>query len=60
MSDTLPSPESDGLDTAMALDGYAFRRGDPMRLLLLQAGPLSDWDAFAESWDDMASRHLHG
>jgi hypothetical protein len=52
MNDTLP-PESDGLDIAMALDGYAFRRGDVMRALLLQAGALSDWDAFAQSWDDM-------
>jgi hypothetical protein len=52
MSASLP-PETDGLDTAMALDGYAFQRGDAMRALLLQTGTLSDWDAFAQSWDDM-------
>ena len=52
MSDT-HLPETDELDTAMALDGYAFRRGEAMRVLLLQTGALSDWEAFAQSWDDM-------
>jgi hypothetical protein len=52
MSDILP-PETDGLDSAMALDGYAFQRGHAMRALLLKTGTLSDWDAFAQSWDDM-------
>jgi hypothetical protein len=52
MSDTLP-PESDDLGAAMARDGYAFRRGAAMRAFLLQAGSLSDWDAFAQSWDAM-------
>jgi hypothetical protein len=52
MSASLP-PATDGLDTAMAVDGYAFQRGDAMRALLLQTGTLSDWDAFAQSWDDM-------
>jgi hypothetical protein len=52
MSDPL-SPESHRLHSAMMLDGYALQRGDTMRALLLQTGALWDWDAFAQSWDDM-------
>jgi hypothetical protein len=33
--------------------GFAFLHGPSMRALLAQAGPLSDWEAFANSWDDL-------
>jgi hypothetical protein len=34
-------------------DGYRFVRAADMRALLEQAGPLSDWAAFAASWNDL-------
>lgn len=34
-------------------DGYTFVRGPAMRGLLEQAGMLTDWPAFAASWDDL-------
>ena len=52
MSDTAPPPTG-ALDGAIARDGYAFLRGAAMRALLVRAGPLADWDAFARSWNDM-------
>lgn len=39
------------LGPAIARDGYAFVRGDAMRELLAGFGTLSDWDAFAASWN---------
>jgi hypothetical protein len=34
-------------------DGYSFVEAPAMRALLEQTGPLSDWPAFAASWDDL-------
>jgi hypothetical protein len=34
-------------------DGYRFVRAADMRGLLEQVGPLTDWAAFAASWDDL-------
>lgn len=42
------------LQTALARDGFAFMPAVHMRPLLAQTGPLSDWDRFAASWDDLA------
>ena len=39
-------------DTVQAA-GYAFVRGPAMRVVLLQHGPLADWDDFAASWNDL-------
>lgn len=33
--------------------GFTFVHGAEMRMLLEAAGPLSDWSAFAASWDDL-------
>jgi hypothetical protein len=42
------------LGDELASRGYAFAPAGPMRAALLHLGPLSDWDAFAESWNDLA------
>src|SRR5438105_14025005 len=34
-------------------DGYAFVPAVAMRVALAQSGPLSDWQDFADSWDDL-------
>jgi len=34
-------------------DGYAFVHAPDMRALLAETGPLTDWPAFAASWDDL-------
>src|SRR5271156_231228 len=34
-------------------DGYTFVRAPDLHALLQQAGPLTDWDAFAASWNDL-------
>jgi hypothetical protein len=44
-------PPTDSLRT----DGYRFVHAADMRGLLEQAGPLSDWAAFAESWNDLGA-----
>lgn len=41
---------TNSLQTQVATDGFAFVRGATMRELLLSAGPLTDWSAFADSW----------
>src|SRR3954471_15382746 len=41
------------LTDALRTGGYAFVRATDMRALLEAAGPLTDWDAFAASWDDL-------
>jgi hypothetical protein len=41
------------LKDAIARDGYAFVQAAAMRPILARSGPLSDWPAFAASWDDM-------
>jgi len=42
------------LQSAIAGDGFAFLSAAAMRPLLLACGPLSDWDAFRASWNDLA------
>jgi hypothetical protein len=42
-------PLTDHLKT----DGYRFVRAADMRALLEQVGPLTDWDVFAASWNDL-------
>ncbi len=42
------------LEEAIGGHGFAFVPGDRMQETLAQAGPLSDWEAFAKSWDDLA------
>jgi hypothetical protein len=41
------------LTSAIAQDGYAFVHADAMRELLTGIGALSDWTAFAASWNDL-------
>jgi hypothetical protein len=38
----------------IARDGFVFVHGDEMRGQLTAAGALSDWNAFAASWNDLA------
>jgi len=42
------------LQSTIAEDGFAFLPAAAMQPLLAASGPLSDWDAFAASWDDLA------
>src|SRR5258706_6825402 len=42
------------LPEALQRQGYAFVEADAMRAILTQCGPLSDWPAFAASWNDLA------
>ena len=42
------------LSSAIARDGYAFVHAGEMRELLTGAGALSDWPAFAASWNNLA------
>jgi len=42
------------LREALSADGFAFSPAAAMRACLAQFGSLVDWDAFAESWDDLA------
>ncbi|HEY2624094.1 MAG TPA: 2OG-Fe dioxygenase family protein [Dyella sp.] len=39
---------------AVTRDGFAFAAGDGMRPLLESLGDLSDWTAFADSWNSLA------
>ena len=41
------------LTSAIARDGYAFVHAGTMRELLVDAGALSDWSAFAASWNSL-------
>ncbi len=43
----------DDLQKSITRDGFAFVRATAMRDILAQSGPLSDWDEFAASWDDL-------
>jgi hypothetical protein len=59
----LVPPLHDRLLAAIAVDGYAFVRAAQMQPALERLAPLSDWDAFAASWDDLElDRHMadHG
>jgi hypothetical protein len=40
--------------SAVLRDGYAFIHGAAMRDMLAPFGPLSDWDRFTQSWNDLA------
>jgi hypothetical protein len=42
------------LQQAIAHDGYAFVRGDAVRQVLASFGQLSDWQAFAGSWNNLS------
>jgi hypothetical protein len=44
----------DSLQSAIAEHGFAFVPAAAMKPLLAASGPLSDWSAFAASWDDLA------
>ena len=41
------------LAETVAREGFAFLEGADMRALLQGCGPLTDWDVFAASWDDL-------
>jgi hypothetical protein len=45
------------LRSAIAIDGYAFAHAAEMRALLTRAGGLSDWPAFAASWNGLELDH---
>lgn len=49
--DSLPATEN--LRNALITRGFAFLRAPGMRSLLQLAGPLDDWEAFSESWNDL-------
>ena len=53
MSDAQVTPV-DSLQSAIAEYGFAFVSAAAMRPLLAASGALSDWEAFAASWDDLA------
>ncbi len=53
MSETFPNLARQPA-AALGRDGFAFVPRVRMRPILAQAGPLTDWDAFARSWDDLA------
>ena len=53
MSDAQVAPV-DSLQSAIAEDGFAFVPATAMQPLLAASGRLSDWSAFAGSWDDLA------
>lgn len=44
---------TDSLESQVATDGFAFVRGATLRELLLNTGPLTDWSAFADSWNTL-------
>lgn len=48
---------TDPLAKAIARDGYAFVHAAEMRDQLTRAGALSDWDAFAASWNRLELDH---
>jgi hypothetical protein len=52
MSRMAPQPVV-SLERSIARQGYAFLRGADMHRLLSDTGALTDWGAFAQSWEDM-------
>jgi len=50
---TIESPAAD-LQAAIARDAFVFVRGATMKASLEQFGTLSDWTAFAHSWNDLS------
>ena len=51
MPHTLPVAQE--LEAELAQQGFAFVVGERMRGWLEMAGSLADWDAFAQSWNDL-------
>lgn len=51
--DALDEVTADSLGTAIARTGYVFASGDTMRPLLQPHGPLTGWNEFASSWNDL-------
>lgn len=49
----IPCPTTDALLAAMAQSGFAVVEGSAMREILEPFGPLSDWDAFSQSWEHL-------
>jgi hypothetical protein len=45
------APAASALHTAIHGEGFAFVRGGPMKDRLAELGPLTDWPAFADSWN---------
>jgi hypothetical protein len=50
--DTALMPDR-SLQASLALEGYVFVHADAMRKSLEAFGPLDDWQAFADSWNDL-------
>jgi hypothetical protein len=44
---------AEAVQLAVRADGYAFVQGSAMRGMLAPFGPLSDWDRFADSWNNL-------
>ena len=44
---------TEALQSAVLRDGYAFAHGGAMAEMLAPFGPLSDWDGFVASWNDL-------
>ncbi|HYM22101.1 MAG TPA: 2OG-Fe dioxygenase family protein, partial [Vicinamibacterales bacterium] len=53
MSRIIESPAAD-LQAGIAREGFVFVGGALMKPSLEQFGPLADWGAFADSWNDLA------
>lgn len=47
------APDDTALTEPLRRSGFEFVEADAMRSLLLQVGGLSDWDAFAASWNEL-------
>ena len=52
MADLIPTPPA-SLDGALAGSGFVFVKGADLRTMLEASGPLTDWDRFRASWDDL-------
>lgn len=50
-------PASGSIETTLRRDGYIFVPGTAMREQLLDHGSLDDWQAFADSWNDLEVDH---
>ena len=48
-----PAPRAAQLAARLREDAFAFVPGADMRAMLESEGPLSDWDDFAHSWNDL-------
>jgi len=50
---TVTCATSASLQSAVETDGFAFVHGSAMREILTPFGSCQDWEAFADSWDDL-------